>query len=34
MLTSSLNELEECGIVHWESYNEVPPKVEYSKGIA
>ncbi len=30
MLTSSLKELEECGIINRESYNEVPPKVEYS----
>ncbi|KNZ40157.1 hypothetical protein AKG39_19175 [Acetobacterium bakii] len=30
MLTSSLKELEECGIVHRKAYNEVPPKVEYS----
>ena len=29
MLTSSLKELEECGIVHREAYNEIPPKVEY-----
>lgn len=30
MLTSSLKELEECGIVHRKAYNEIPPKVEYS----
>ncbi|MBK5244883.1 MAG: winged helix-turn-helix transcriptional regulator [Eubacteriaceae bacterium] len=37
MLTSSLKELEECGIVHRKAYNEIPLKVEYSltdKGIS
>ena len=30
MLTLSLRELEEAGIVHREVYKQVPPKVEYS----
>lgn len=30
MLTLSLRELEEAGIVHREVYRQVPPKVEYS----
>ena len=30
MLSQSLKELEENGIVHREQYNEIPPRVEYS----
>ena len=30
MLTKSLQELEECGLVHREEYSTIPPKVEYS----
>jgi DNA-binding HxlR family transcriptional regulator len=30
MLTSTLRDLEELGIVHREQYNEIPPHVEYS----
>ncbi|TWH52079.1 helix-turn-helix domain-containing protein [Sporomusa sp. KB1] len=30
MLTSSLKELEESGIVNRVQYNEIPPRVEYS----
>jgi DNA-binding HxlR family transcriptional regulator len=30
MLTKSLKELEEAGLVHREDYNEVPPHVDYS----
>lgn len=30
MLSSTLRDLEELGIVHREQYNEIPPRVEYS----
>lgn len=30
MLTNTLRDLEELGIVHREQYNEIPPRVEYS----
>mgnify|MGYP003405336065 CR=1 FL=1 len=30
MLTNTLRELENIGIVHREQYNEIPPHVEYS----
>lgn len=30
MLTSTLRDLEELGIVHREQFNEIPPHVEYS----
>lgn len=30
MLTSTLRDLEEYGIVHREQFNEIPPHVEYS----
>ena len=30
MLTSTLRDLEQVGIVHREQFNEVPPHVEYS----
>ena len=30
MLTSTLKDLEEMGIVHREQFNEIPPRVEYS----
>lgn len=30
MLTSTLRDLEEFGIVHREQFNEIPPHVEYS----
>ena len=30
MLTSTLRELEEQGLVHREQFNEIPPHVEYS----
>lgn len=30
MLTSSLKELEECGLVSRVQYNEIPPRVDYS----
>ncbi|MDO4553920.1 MAG: helix-turn-helix domain-containing protein [Lachnospiraceae bacterium] len=30
MLSQSLKELEENGIIHREQYNEIPPRVEYS----
>lgn len=30
ILSQSLKELEENGIVHREQYNEIPPRVEYS----
>lgn len=30
MLTSTLKELEEIGLVHREQFNEIPPHVEYS----
>lgn len=30
MLTSTLRDLEEVGIVHREQFNEIPPHVEYS----
>lgn len=30
MLTATLRDLEELGIVHREQFNEVPPHVEYS----
>lgn len=30
MLTSTLRDLEELGIIHREQFNEIPPHVEYS----
>lgn len=30
MLTNTLRDLEELGIVHREQFNEIPPRVEYS----
>lgn len=30
MLTNTLRELEEAGLVHREQFNEIPPHVEYS----
>lgn len=30
MLTNTLRDLEELGIVHREQFNEIPPHVEYS----
>lgn len=30
MLTQTLQELQEAGVIHREQYNEVPPRVEYS----
>lgn len=33
MLTLSLRELEEAGIVHREVYKQVPPKVEYGRSL-
>lgn len=30
MLTNTLRDLEKCGIVHREQFNEIPPHVEYS----
>lgn len=30
MLTSTLRDLEQYGIVHREQFNEIPPRVEYS----
>lgn len=30
MLTNTLRDLEEVGIVHREQFNEIPPHVEYS----
>lgn len=30
MLSSTLRDLEELGIIHREQYNEIPPRVEYS----
>ena len=30
MLTNTLRDLEELGIIHREQFNEIPPHVEYS----
>ena len=30
MLTSTLRDLEELGIIHRQQFNEIPPHVEYS----
>ena len=30
MLTNTLRDLEELGIIHREQFNEIPPPVEYS----